>query len=267
MSNPSITSFYVTPSLPEQLYMLEQLATNLRWSWDLDMRDCFLRLDRDLWDAVGHNPVRFLGKVDQSILEEAAADEAYLAHLCRVTERFNRYMENRERPAAWQSGDDHQIAYFCMEYGLNECLPIYSGGLGILAGDHLKSASDLGLPLVAVGLLYQQGYFHQYLNLDGWQQERYPINDFSNMPVKPALDEAGNELVVGVEFPQRTVFAKVWRVQVGRIPLYLLDTNITKNVPEDQNITDQLYGGDTERRLQQELILGIGGMRALDALG
>ena len=159
-----------------------------------------------------------------------------------------------------------KIAYFSAEFGISESLPIYSGGLGILAGDHLKSASDMGIPLTGVSLLYQQGYFRQYLNIDGWQQEEYPDNDFFNMPMEEVLQD-GKEMLVSVEYPGHIVYGKVWKVQVGRIPLYLLDTNIGNNLPEDRRITYQLYGGDTEMRLKQELMLGIGGLRMLQRLG
>ncbi len=160
-----------------------------------------------------------------------------------------------------------EIAYFSAEFGIHECLPIYSGGLGVLAGDHLKSASELGLPLNGVGLLYRLGYFHQYLTIDGWQQERFPQTDFYNIPVSLVKDEAGKPLVISVEFPGRDVYAQVWEATVGRVKLYLLDTNIDANGIEDKTITDQLYGGDTEMRIRQEMLLGIGGVRALRALG
>ena len=161
---------------------------------------------------------------------------------------------------------EKKIAYFSLEFGLAECVPIYSGGLGLLAGDHLKSASDLGLPMVAVGLLYQQGYFHQYLNNDGWQQEQYPQNDFYNMPVLPVTDKNGNELVIELDFPKGPVYVKVWEIKVGRVPLYLLDTNLEKNTPEDRAITSALYGGDQEMRLRQEILVGVGGLRTLHAM-
>ncbi len=265
---PTVHPFHVIPSLPGSLQGLRALAFNLRWAWDHETIEFFRRLDRDLWEQSGHNPVRMLGTIDQERLREAAQDEAFLAQMDRV----NRATENYLRAAnTWfrrAHADAHnvQVAYFSMEFGITECLPIYSGGLGVLAGDHLKSSSDLGIPLVGVGLLYQQGYFHQYLTSDGWQQERYPENDFYNMPVQPELDVAGHPIYVSVDFPGRVVYAQIWKVQVGRVPLYLLDTNIEQNNPADQNITDQLYGGDKEMRLKQEMILGIAGMRALAKL-
>src|SRR5262249_53190868 len=161
----------------------------------------------------------------------------------------------------------YRMAYFSAEFGIHESVPIYSGGLGLLAGDHLKSASDLGLPLVGVGLMYREGYFRQYLNVDGWQQERYPENDFFNLPLIPETKQDGTPLLVAAPLPGREVQCRVWRIQVGRVPLYLLDTNIPQNSPEDRTITGRLYGGDNDMRIRQEIVLGIGGVRALRALG
>lgn len=268
---PTVHSFHVVPALPESLSELHTIAYNIRWAWDNDTVELFQRLDRDLWERTEHNPVRMLGSIAQERLQSAALDEGFLAHKDRVARGLESYLRStntwyhRNHPTA--ADDSMRIAYFSMEFGLTECLPIYSGGLGVLAGDHLKSSSDLGLPLVGVGLLYQQGYFRQRLNADGWQQERYPENDFYNLPIQQELDSTGKPLHISVQFPGRLVHAQVWRVQVGRIPLYLLDTNIAANSLQDQNITDTLYGGDTEMRLKQELILGIGGLRALTALG
>ncbi len=268
---PKVHSFQVVPSLPAPLAGLRTLAFNLRWAWDHDAIDCFRRLDRRLWESTAHNPVKMLGEIDQNQLIEAAQDEAFLSQIDRVLRSLDSYLtaENtwfhRHYPEAVAAGV--KIAYFSMEFGITECLPIYSGGLGVLAGDHMKSSSDLGVPIVGVGLLYQQGYFRQYLSADGWQQERYPENDFYHMPIKPVLNEDGSPLQVSVEFPGRTVYIQVWKVQVGRIQLILLDTNISQNSNVDQNVTDQLYGGDIEMRLKQEIVLGIGGIRALKALG
>ena len=221
---------------------------------------------------MGHNPVRLLGKVDQQRLLDAAQDEGYLTQQDHVLRRFDEYMANT-RPwygeAASQAGlKAAPIGYFCMEFGLGECLPIYSGGMGILAGDHLKSASELGLPLMGVGLLYQEGYFQQYLNADGWQQERYPDNDFANMPLSLVRNPDQSPMTIQVSLPGRMVTAQIWKVQVGRVPLYLLDTNTPANTdPTDRDITDRLYGGDSDMRIRQEIVLGIGGVRALEALG
>ncbi len=264
-----IHAFTISPSLPPELEHLRELAYNLRWTWDRDTIDLFRRLDRDLWEETYHNPVLMLGTIKQERLEEAAEDDGFLAHLERVYQGFKRYIKGSKTWYQRQHGKSEGplVAYFCAEFGLTECLPIYSGGLGILAGDHLKSASDLGLPLVGVGLLYQQGYFVQYLNADGWQQERYPINDFYNLPLRLVYHDNGEPVTTRVEYPGRDVLARVWQAQVGRIPLYLLDTNIPENAPADRDITDQLYGGDQEMRIRQEIMLGIGGLRALDALG
>ena len=262
-------SFRVIPSLPVKLERLRTLANYLWWTWNHEAIDLFRRLDRDLWESTAHNPVLMLGTIRQERLEEVAADDGFMAHLDRVWREFDRYLKSS---GAWYQksyplDDEQRIAYFSAEFGLTESLGIYAGGLGILAGDHLKSASDLGLPLVGVGLLYQQGYFRQYLNPDGWQQEMYPDNDFYNLPISLERQLSGAPLLVEVEYPGRVVKAQVWRAQVGRVPLYLLDTNIPDNRPEDRDITDQLYGGDNDLRIRQEILLGIGGIRALEALG
>ena len=264
-----ICTFTVIPSLPTALEHLRELAYNLWWAWNLEAIDLFRRLDRDLWEESHHNPVQMLGTVRQERLEEAAEDEGFLAHLERVYNQFARYMKSQNTWYNKNHGASEEpcIAYFSAEFGLTECLPIYAGGMAVLAGDHLKSASDLGLPLVGVGLLYQEGYFRQYLNADGWQQELYPKNDFYNMPVQLEQREDGAPVTVQVDYPGRLVTAQLWRAQVGRVPLFLLDTNIPTNSRQDQDITDELYGGDLEMRIQQEIMLGIGGIRALEALG
>jgi starch phosphorylase len=273
---PSHT-FRVIPSLPAKLERVRDLAHNLWWSWNHEAIELFRRLDRDLWESTGHNPVLMLGSIRQERLEQMAEDDGFLSHTDRVSRVFDRYLASQ---STWYNktfggagkdgaaeGAGHRIAYFSAEFGLTESLGIYAGGLGILAGDHLKSASDLGLPLVAVGLLYQQGYFRQYLNPDGWQQELYPENDFYNLPLTLERQLSGAPLLIEVQYPGRVVSAQVWRAQVGRVPLYLLDTNIEGNRPDDRDITDQLYGGDDELRIRQEVLLGIGGIRALEALG
>ena len=264
-----IRTFHVRPKLPARLQALEDLAYNLRWSWAHDTLGLFRRLDPDLWEQTSHNPVLMLGNIPQERLREVAQDEAFLAHLDRAGRELADYLTGA---GSWHRrtygvSERPEVAYFSMEFGITECLPIYSGGLGMLAGDHLKSASDLGLPLVGVGLLYQKGYFRQYLNAEGWQQERYPVNDFSNMPVRPCHDTQGRPLRVTVEIAGQTVLVRPWRVQVGRVPLVLLDTNLPENPPLQQQITGELYGGDNEQRILQEIVLGIGGVRALEALG
>ncbi|MGD8397396.1 MAG: alpha-glucan family phosphorylase [Anaerolineae bacterium] len=264
---PSHT-YRVIPSLSDQLEPLRNLAHNLWWTWNHEAIELFRRLDRDLWEETGHNPVRMLGTIRQERLAQVAEDDGFLAHMGRVHREFERYLRDKNTWYQKSYGDerDVRIAYFSAEFGLTESLGIYAGGLGILAGDHLKSASDLGLPLIGVGLLYQQGYFRQYLNPDGWQQELYPENDFYNLPLALERQLSGAPLVIEVAYPGRLVKAQVWRAQVGRVLLYLLDTNIEGNRPEDRDLTDQLYGGDDDMRIRQEIMLGIGGIRALDAL-
>ena len=265
---PRVHAYHVTPNLPPRLQCLHKLSLNLRWSWNHPAIELFRTLDPDLWEQTGHNPRLILGRIDQRRLSELCVDEAFLAQMDRAAADLDEYLAG----AGWFAAAHPEamavrIAYFSAEFGLTECIPNYAGGLGILAGDHLKSASDLGLPLVGVGLLYQGGYFHQYLNADGWQQETYPINDFHNLPIQPMEEQPGKPLKVHIEFPGRMLAAQVWKVQVGRVPLYLLDTNVPENQSGDRNVTGALYGGDRELRIQQEIVLGIGGMRALRALG
>jgi starch phosphorylase len=265
---PNIRAFTVAPSLPEKLQDLETLAYNLRWTWDHETIDLFRRLDRELWKKCYQNPVLMLGKINQERLRAVATDDGFIAHMERASQSLRNYMQGE----TWYQKINGRpkkfcIAYFSAEFGLTESMPIYSGGLGILSGDHLKSASELGLPLVGVGLLYQEGYFRQYLNADGWQQESYPTNDFYNLPLTLERREDGRPITVTVDLPGRAVVIQVWRAQVGRVSLYLLDTNVPDNSREDQDITDELYGGDAEMRVKQEIVLGIGGLHALDALG
>jgi len=257
----------VVPKLPDRLKCLREIAYNLSWTWNNDIIDLFRRLDIDLWEDAGHNPILMLGIIQQEKLHEASQDDAFLAHMDRVWERLESYMKS----ASWYDGicehKDLCIAYFSAEFGITECMPFYSGGLGVLAGDHLKATSDLGIPIIGVGLLYQQGYFNQYMNPDGWQQESYPENDFYNMPIQPERDKEGNPVKIKVEYPEGPVAAQIWRAQIGRTPLYLLDTNILENgKPEGRDITDRLYGGDQDYRIRQEIMVGIGGLRALEAL-
>jgi starch phosphorylase len=265
----AIRTFIVTPSLPAALEGLRALAHNLRWAWNHDAIELFRRLDSDLWEATGHNPVGMLGTIAQTKLEAAAADEGFLAHLERVSRDFEAYLASKSTwfNRAYEQPADPLVAYFSAEFGVTECLSIFAGGLGLLAGDHLKSASDLGLPLVGVGLLYQEGYLRQRLNQAGWQQEAYTDNDFRTLPLTLERNPDDTSLTVQVAYPGRMVTAQIWRAQVGRVALYLLDTNIPANRPEDRDITDQLYGGDLEMRLKQEMMLGIGGFRACQALG
>ena len=265
-----IRTFTAIPALPPSLERLRELAYNVRWAWHEDTLDLFRRFDHQLWRDSGHNPVLLLGRIPQEMLSEAANDEGYLAHLARVCADFDAYMR---RETTWfkrtyPSAPTPLVAYFSAEFGITESLSIFAGGLGALAGDHLKSASDLGVPIVGVGLLYQQGYFRQHLNGAGWQQETYEENDFANLPLKLERKPGGAPQTIAVDLPGRQVFAQIWRLQVGRAPLFLLDTNIAANArQEDRDLTDHLYGGGNELRIQQEIMLGIGGYRALKALG
>lgn len=267
-----VATVSVVANIPPSLERLQELAYNLRWSWDHETIALFRRLDRDLWENSGHNPILMLGQISQEQLSTAAADDAFMAHLDRACEAYDRYMHNTT--TTWYAKHHGptppkpNIAYFSMEFGLTECLRNYSGGLGVLSGDHLKSASDLGIPLVGVGLLYQEGYFSQYLNPDGYQQEAYPINDYVNLPVTRVTDAQNKSVLVEVPLPGRMLYAQIWRVQVGRVPLYLLDTNIPNNqLDEDRDLTDRLYGGDRRQRIRQEILMGIGGIQALNLLG
>ncbi|MGA2145410.1 MAG: alpha-glucan family phosphorylase [Bryobacteraceae bacterium] len=257
-----LREFLVRPVLPASLARMSELAHNLLWSWEPIVRAVFRRLDPALWRDCGYNPVLMLGRASQATLEKAAADPRYLALYRMACEAYD------ARTHKGDPLDGKLIAYFSAEYGLTECLPVYSGGLGILSGDHLKSCSDQDYPLIALGMLYQQGYFRQYLNPDGWQQERYPMNDFYTLPVTPVKDAAGKDLRVTVNLPTGDVYVQVWKIGVGRITLFLMDTNIPENeLPQDRDITDSLYGGDNDTRIRQEIVLGIGGIRALEAMG
>ncbi|GAB4274645.1 MAG: glycosyltransferase family 1 protein [Candidatus Rifleibacteriota bacterium] len=264
-----IKTFVVVPSLPEPLAPLKDLSYNLWWCWNPEAIALWRRLDPVQWEETYHNPVKMLGVISQERLEAKAKDEAFLAHLARVNESFQDYMNDKQTWFAKKYGYQEKpaVAYYSAEFGLTESVRLYSGGLGMLAGDHLKSASDLGVPLVGIGLLYRVGYFQQKLNAGGYQQEAYPENDFYNMPVVPMLDKDGNHLKITVQMPGRSVFCLIWRLQVGRVSLYLLDTDTPENSAGDRWITRELYGGDTETRIMQEIVLGIGGLRALHALG
>ncbi len=264
----TLFQFTVEPWLPETLAPVKEMAHNLWWTWNSVAIDLFRRMDDELWERTHHNPVQMLGGLSVERLEQLAADRSFVEFMRDVHGEFRRYMSAE----AWfqrshGAVDAPYIVYFTMEFGLAECLRLYSGGLGVLAGDHLKSASDLGLPLVGMGIFFKRGYFRQYLNADGWQQERFPLNDFANLPIRRVTQEDGSPLKVAVTMSGREVAIQVWRCDVGRIALYLLDTNLPENRPEDQDITNQLYGGDQRTRIQQEIVLGIGGMRALHAMG
>ncbi|MDR2403551.1 MAG: alpha-glucan family phosphorylase [Spirochaetaceae bacterium] len=260
----NISTYTVKPKLPNSLKPLEEIARNLWLSWNFDAVQLFIRLDYDVWLQSQQSPVRTLGMVSQERLAEVSRDDSYLAALQEVYERFLRY----KKAETWYRGTKKEVvAYFSMEYGMDVSLPIYSGGLGMLSGDHMKTSSDMGLPLVGIGLLYREGYFKQFLNADGFQQESYPENDWYNMPVERKTGKNGEPIRISVDLAGRQVIAQIWEVKVGRSSLYLLDTNIDENTQDFRNITAALYGGDKETRIQQEILLGIGGIRALRAMG
>ena len=258
----------VQPTIPSELQCLHEFANNLAYSWSRKIRGLFYRMDAELWAACGHNPKVFLRRVSQERVDEALADASYMFDLEEARTMVRRYFSDQIHPtlASKLDPDKDLIAYFCAEYGFHESFPIYSGGLGILAGDHCKAASDLGLPFVAVGLLYRVGYFTQTFDKDGHQLETSLPVDFADLPVEPALNARGEEIVFALDYPGRKVQVKVWLANIGRVRLFLLDTDIEGNSAEDRKITYQLYGGGREMRIQQEILLGIGGVRALRAL-
>jgi len=263
-----IRNFTVLPSLPEALKPLRTIAHNMFWSWNPEIIELFRQIDPEKWQQSGHNPIKMLGIVNQSRLNDLSTKQGYLYQLKQAQDKLEHYMTSPGWfDRVWNKPQKPVIAYFSLEFGIHECLPVYSGGLGILAGDHLKSASDLGLPLVAMGLMYQKGYFRQYLNADGWQQERYEDNDFYNMPVELVKKKSENPLTIKLAFPQRQIVAQIWKVNVGRVKLFLLDTNVAANSEQDRLLTSALYSGDSELRIQQEILIGIGGHKALLAMG
>lgn len=258
----------VSPKIPARLVRLEELANDLWYSWDRSTRSLFSRLHPSLWGAVGHNPKAFLKRVDESLLLKAAEDQVFLAHYNSIISAYDSYhSEAVYNGGVAGLGENDQVAYFCFEFGFHESFPIYSGGLGILAGDHCKAASDQRLPLVGVGLLYRQGYFFQTIDNKGNQEVAYTDSDFDDLPVAPVLREDGTEVRIEVELPGRMVLAKVWRAKIGHVSLYLLDTDLPENSVDDRDITHQLYGGDRTNRIEQEIMLGVGGVRALREIG
>ena len=264
-----LNKYMVSPSVPKELEPLIEITKNFWWCWNQKAVTLLRTIDIDNWDKRDHNPIRVLGESLQERFDAMLQDDAAMMNLAEVYDEFKTYMKQE----TWydsldesQKTHNEKIAYFSFEYGLHESLPNYSGGLGILSGDHLKSASDLGLHLVAVGLLYRKGYFRQDLNDDGWQQEYDIENDFFNLALEKVLDKNGETMKVDVDLPGRKVYAQIWKANVGRIELYYLDANIEENSIEDRDITAQLYGGNLETRIQQEILLGIGGVKALDKL-
>ncbi len=258
-------TFKVIPDVPDKLKGLVDIAYNVWLSWTPDAIKLFLRMDEELWNKTHHNPVMMLGEISQTRLEELAKDESYVVEVARVRDQLEKYITNVKKHGC--NGKPCNIAYFSLEYGLSEALPIYSGGLGVLSGDHIKAASDIGLNLTGIGLLYTYGYFQQYLNQDGWQQDVPFPNDFHNMQVREVMNGAGTPLEIDLDLPDRTIGLKIWKLAVGRVTIYFMDSNIDRNDEADRKLTSQLYGGDREMRIKQEIILGIGGVKLLDRLG
>ncbi len=255
----------VNPQLPKRIGKLSVIANNLWWSWNTEFLRLFQRIDGDLWENSNKNPIKFLKHVSQERLEDVAKDVTFLKEYDKIVEDFEGYMNSKNtwfnKTYPEEKGD--LIAYFSAEYGLDQTIPIYSGGLGILSGDHLKSASDLGIPLVAVGLLYKNGYFNQKIDGNGNQETEYNDIDLYDLPINPVKDENGDDLIIFVKFPKRRLYLKVWSINVGRVKLYLLDSDIEKNNPEDRDVTLRLYGGDQEMRIRQEIVLGQAGVELL----
>ena len=260
----------VNPQLPKNINRLQEIANNLWWSWNTEFLRLFKRIDNDLWETVDKNPVKFLKRVSQERIEMASKDEKFLKEYSKVVKNFDDYMSSKDTwfNKKYPNSRNDLIAYFSAEYGLDQTIPIYSGGLGILSGDHLKSASDLGIPLIGIGLLYKNGYFNQKIEgYGGMQVSEYTDIDLENLPITPVKNEKGEELIIYVKFPKRRLYLKVWQINVGRVKLYLLDSDIDNNNPEDRDVTLRLYGGDQEMRIRQEIVLGMSGVELLKVLG
>ena len=259
----------VTPQLPKRIEKLSVIANNLWWSWNTDFLRMFKTIDNDLWETVDKNPVKFLKLVSQEKLEKASMNSEFLKEYDKISKNFEDYMNSKNTwfSKNYPNNKNDLIAYYSAEYGLDRILSIYSGGLGILSGDHLKAASDLGIPLVAIGMLYKKGFFHQKIDGYGGQQEEYLMADIDSLPIKPVKDVEGKDLLVYVKMPKKNLYLKVWQIDVGRIKLYLLDSDIDANIEEYRGITSTLYGGNQETRIQQEIVLGMGGTNLLRVLG
>lgn len=257
--SPNLKRLYIASQLPEALQPLQALSENLWWSWNPEAIELMRAIDPESWESKNYNPVAILDELSLEQVERLIDDKAFMAKLAKVEKEFKKYMAVQSKTA--------KIAYFCMEYGLHISMRLYSGGLGVLAGDYLKEASDANANMVAVGLLYRHGYFQQALSINGDQINNYPLQEFTKLPIQPVKDADGEWIKISIELQGRIVWAKFWALQVGRVSLYLLDTDIDENAWEDRRLTDQLYGGDNEHRLKQEILLGIGGSRALQALG
>jgi starch phosphorylase len=259
----------VTTTIPEKLSGLNDISMNLWWSWNSEAIDLYRDIDLALWEKSNRNPVRFLQEINIRKLEEKLADNEFMTRYDKVVKDFTNYINSKDTwfNKNYPDQKNEQIIYFSAEYGLHEVLPVYSGGLGVLSGDHCKSASDLGLPFTAIGLFYKQGYFDQHINSEGWQETNYTSLNYSQFPVTPVIDLNGKPLTIYVELAGRIVYARIWRIDIGRIKLYMMDSDVPENNEQDRSITERLYGGDRETRIQQEILLGIGGIRTLDALG
>ena len=260
----------VVPQLPDNLKKLSEIANNLWWSWNTEFLRLFETMDNDLWESVGKNPVKFLKHISQEKIEHFSNDGEFLKKYNIVVNNYESYMNSKN---TWfntnyaNNKNNDTIAYFSAEYGLDEILPIYSGGLGILSGDHLKSASDLGLPFVAVGLLYKNGYFTQRINTHGEQCSEYYNIDLYNLPITTVKDQMDDDIILDIPLGDKTLYLKIWQINVGRIKLYLMDSDIEKNEEELRGITLRLYGGDREMRIRQEIVLGMAGVKLLKELG
>ncbi len=259
----------VNPQLPKRIEKLSEISNNLWWSWNTEFLRLFQKIDKDLWEESEKNPVKFLKRVSQEKLDNASKNAMFLKEYDKLVDNFENYMKSKNTwfSNKYPENKNDLIAYFSAEYGLDQTIPIYSGGLGILSGDHLKSASDLGIPLVAVGLLYKNGYFHQKINGYGRQETEYNNIDLYDLPINAVKDQNGEDLIIYVKFPKRRLYLKVWQINVGRVKLYLLDSDIEKNNEEDRDVTLRLYGGDQEMRIRQEIVLGMAGVNLLRTLG
>ncbi|MFC2065288.1 alpha-glucan family phosphorylase [Chloroflexota bacterium] len=255
--------------LPRRINRLGDLAYNLWWTWNPDAQHLFDRIDRQLWERLNHNPLQFLRQVGRKEINAASQDPYYLSVYDRILTEYDEYLTSEDTwfSRTYEGEQQKTIAYFSMEFGLHETLPIYSGGLGVLSGDHLKGASDLGLDLIGVGILYGEGYFSQQITEDGWQVDNNNPIIFNDLPILPVRDENGKQLSISIHFPDRQVKVQVWELRVGRIPLYLLDSDLPGNNPTDRQLTSRLYWSDLDLRIMQEILLGIGGVRTLRALG
>jgi starch phosphorylase len=256
-------------SLPRRIQRLSELSFNMWWVWNQDAQQLFRLIDKPLWDKLHHNPIAFLNQIERARLTSMTHDLYFLERYDAVIKKFDQYLEanNTWFNETYPHLKDEKIAYFSFEFGLHESLPVYAGGLGILAGDHLKTASDLGLPLVGVGFIYKNGYFMQSITEDGWQETRNFYLNYSEAPIIPLTDKQGNPLTISIDLPGRVVFARIWQVNIGRVFLYLLDSDLEENAPPDRQLTSRLYSNDLEVRISQEILLGMGGVRALSLLG